>query len=146
MPALWLESGFMASAIAIAVLLPEVAWNVGYFGRLLTGRNMGTLAAYMFDPAKPRYLRALSLFHVVLPVLLLFLIARLGYAERAWLATTAFAWVVLPLTYWLTGREENVNWVYGPATMPEPLYLALLMLGFPLLVYLPTHLILRALF
>jgi hypothetical protein len=59
------------------------------------------------------------------------------------------AWLVLPLTYLLTERE-NVNWVYGPRSkrqirISERLYLLLLMLAFPLFVYLPTHLMLSAL-
>lgn len=147
LPALWLESGFVASAAAIAVLLPEVVWNVGYFGRLLTGRYMGSLAAYMFDARKPRYVRALSLFHVWLPPLLVWLVYALGYDQRALVATTLFAWVVLPLTWLVTDRgEESVNWVYGPPRIPELAYLGLVMLAFPLLVYLPTHILLRALF
>jgi hypothetical protein len=146
--ALWIESSFLASMMTIAVLLPEVIWNVGLFGRLLTGKNTGSLSAYMFDSSKPLYVRALSLFHVFLPMLLVWLIHTLGYAAHAWMAQTLLAWIVLPMTYLLTDREENVNWVYGPTSKPqtvisERLYLLLVMLAFPLLVYLPTHLILR---
>ncbi len=149
--ALWLESSFVASMMAISILLPDVVWNVGFFGRLLTGRNVGGLAAYMFDSRKPLYVRALSLFHVFLPVLLVWLTYKLGYAVHAWIAQTLLAWIVLPLTYLLTDRAENVNWVHGPSSkpqtvMPPRLYLLLVTLFFPLLVYLPTHLILRALF
>ena len=149
--ALWLESSFVASMMAISVLLPEFVWNVGFFGRLLTGRNVGSLAAYMFDPGKSLYVRSLSLFHVFLPVLLVWLIYKLGYAVHAWIAQTLLACIVLPLTYLLTDRTENVNWVHGPSSkpqtvMPARLYLLLVMLFFPLFVYLPTHFILRALF
>jgi len=146
-PALWLESGFIASAVTVAVLLPEVVWNVGYFGRLVSGRYMGSLAAYMFNARKPRYVRALSLFHVWLPPLLLWLVYRLAYDERAWIVTTIVAWVVLPFTWLVTERgEESVNWVYGPERIAPLAWLAIVMLAFPLLVYLPTHLLLRALF
>src|SRR5262244_1873553 len=84
--ALWTESSFIASMMAIGVLLPELVWNVGFFGYLLTGRKVGGLAQYMFDPSKPLYVRALSLFHVFLPPLLIWLVATLGYAHRAWIA------------------------------------------------------------
>jgi len=149
--ALWIESSFVASMMSIAVLVPEVVWNVGFFGRLLTGKNFGGLAAYMFDSPKPLYVRALSLFHVFLPVLLIWLIHTLGYAAHAWIAQTVLAWIVLPLTYLLTDREQNVNWVYGPKSKPQTLisermYLLLLMLAFPVFVYLPTHLMLSAIF
>ena len=71
------------------------------------------MSAYMFDASTPRYLRALSLFHVPLPAGLVWLVARLGYDRRAWLYQSLLALVVLPVTYWLTGPKENVNWVHG---------------------------------
>jgi hypothetical protein len=150
-PALWLESSLLASMIAVGIVLPEVLWNVSFFGQLLTGRRITGLTDYMFDPNKPLYLRALSLFHVFLPVLLLWMIHVLGYAPDAWIAQTALTWVVLPLTYFFTNPEENVNWVFGPGAKPQKripplIYLGLLLIGFPLLVYLPTHLLLQMLF
>jgi hypothetical protein len=149
--ALWCESSFIASMMAISVLLPEVVWNVGFFGRLLTGKNVGSLASYMFDSSKPLHVRSLSLFHVFLPVLLIWLIYRLGYAPQAWIAQTLLAWIVLPLSYLLTDPKENVNWVRGPSSEPQtvisaPLYLLLVMVFFPLVIHLPTHLVLRVLF
>jgi len=150
-PALWFESSLLASMMGIAILLPEVFWNVSFFGRLLTGKRLAGLTDYMFDAQKARYLRALSLFHVFLPVLLLWMIARLGYSAKALIAQTVLAWIVLPLTYAITDREKNINWVFGPAPVQRTrlsaiLYLGLLMIAFPVLVYLPTHLLLQAFF
>lgn len=149
--ALWLESALLTSMMTLAIALPELAWNADFFGRLVSGRHLLGLSAYMFDTAKPVYLRALSLFHVALPVLLLWTVSRLGYDRRAWALQTVVALVVLPLSHALTEPADNVNWVYGPGSTPQTrisprLYLALLMLGFPVLVYLPTHLVLGALF
>ncbi len=149
--ALWLESPLLASMVAVGTLLPEILWNVSFFGQLVSGRRVSGLTDYMFDESLPRYLRALSLFHVVLPVLLLWLIARVGYDARALAAQTALAWVVLPLSYWLTDPKLNVNWVYGWGAKPQQripplLYLALLMAGFPALIHYPTHLVLQRLF
>src|SRR5688572_10068889 len=81
--ALWLESALLASMMAVGVLMPELLWSASFFGRLLFGVRASDLAGYMFDPEKPRYLRALSLFHVVLPITLLWMLARLGYDTRA---------------------------------------------------------------
>jgi hypothetical protein len=150
-PALWFESGFLASMIAVGILLPEVLWNVAFFGRLVTRKRVSGLTDYMFDPGKPLYLRALSLFHVFLPPLLVWMIAQLGYASEAWIAQTVLAWIALPLSFWLTAPQENVNWVYGfgvrpQKRMPPLVYLLLLMIGFPALIYLPTHLLLQTLF
>src|SRR5690606_7527539 len=144
---LWLESSLLASMMTVAVLLPEIVWNISYFGQLATGKRLIGLADYMFDASKPRYLRGLSLFHVVLPPLLVWMVAVLGYDSRALWAQTLLAWIVLPLSYWLTDRETNINWVHGffgkaQSRVHPLLYLGFLMLGFPLLVYLPTHFLL----
>jgi hypothetical protein len=149
--ALWLENAFIASMMAVGVLLPEAIWNVSYFARLLFGVRATDLAGYMFDPAKPKYLRALSLFHVVLPVTLLWMLHRLGYDPRAFAAQSVLAWVVLPVTYAVVRpQDENINWVRGLGERETRLsprtYLVLLMLGFPLLIFLPTHLALSAWF
>jgi hypothetical protein len=148
--ALWLESSVLASMMILAIGLPELAWNVDFFGRLLTGRHLFGLSNYMFDRGKPRFLRALSLFHVALPIVLLWLVHRLGYDDRAWIFQTVLTLIVLPVTYWLTDPADNVNWVYGPGSaaqtrMHPRAYLALIMILFPLVLYLPLHLLLRTL-
>ncbi|WP_280151296.1 hypothetical protein [Piscinibacter sp. XHJ-5] len=150
--ALWLESSLLASMMALAVLLPELVWNASYFGRLLFGAHVTDLAGYMFDPGKSRFVRALSLFHVVLPVVLLWLLHELGYDPRALPAQTVLAWLVLPLTYAVTTpADENINWVRGfgdtaQTRVPPRLWLAMLMAAFPLVLYLPTHFVLQRVF
>ena len=143
--ALWLESPLLASMMMLAVLLPECAWNLDFFGRLLTGHRMFGMSAYMFERARPRFIRALSLFHVPLPVSLVWLVHRLGYDRRAWLGQSLLALVVLPVTYWLTDPAENVNWVHGLGApqrrLPPWFYLALLIVAFALVLYLPPHLL-----
>lgn len=152
-PALWLENSLLASMMLVGVLLPEVLWNGAFFTRLVTGNRLFGLTDYMFDASKPRYVRAISLvFHVLLPVLLLWMAVRLGYDSRALVAQTVLAWIVLPLSYWLgEPKVENLNWVFGwtaePQTRIPPLaYLGLVMIAFPLLIYLPTHVLLQRLF
>lgn len=150
-PALWLEHSLLSSTLLVGILLPEVFWNFGYFGRLLTGKRLAGLTDYMFDPHKPRYLRALSLFHVFLPLLLLWMVSKLGYAPRAFVAQTIVAWFVLPVTYRFADPALNVNWVRGfggsGRVRQSPLrHLCVLMIGFPLFVYLPAHLLLTMIF
>lgn len=149
-PALWLESSLIASMMLIGVLIPEIVWNVSYFSGLFFGRPVTRLAAYMFDQSISRRMRALSLFHLILPPLFIWMVWLLGYDARALPAQTALAWVVLPLTYLLTDPATNINWVYGPAARPQHrlhplLYFGLVMLAFPLFVFLPTHLLVLAL-
>jgi hypothetical protein len=86
----------------------------------------------------------LSLFHVPLPIGLVWLVHRLGYDRRAWLCQSLLALVVLPVSYWLTDPAENGTWVHGLGApqrrLPPWLYLALLIVAFSLVLYLPPHL------
>ena len=150
-PALWLENALLVSTMAISVVFFEALWNADFFSRLLTGKSLIGLSAYMFDPKIPLLIRGLSCFHIVLPLLLLWTVHRLGYDQRAFVWQTVVALVVLPISYLVSNPQENVNWVYGfgqkPQTiLPAPLFVILLMLLFPLAIYLPTHLLFARIF
>jgi hypothetical protein len=144
--ALWRGGCLLHSMMAVGVLPLEVAWTVDF---LMGGQAIG-LAAYMFDAESPLYLRALSLFHLFLPPLIVWMLVRQGYDRRALVAQTGLAWLVLPATRLLTAPEDNINWVYGLSepgqTFGPPLvYLALFMVALPVLVYLPMHFLLKRL-
>jgi hypothetical protein len=103
----------------------------------------------MFDPGQPWWLRGLSLFHVFVPVLLVWAIWRLGYDRRGWLLQSAVAWLVLPLSFMAAEPEKNLNWLWAPFGVPQtwlspPAYLVLCMLAYPALVFWPTHKLLLA--
>ncbi len=145
-PALWLENALLVSMMAVSVVLFEALWNIDFFFRLATGKSLIGLSAYMFDPRIPLFIRGLSAFHIVLPLLLLWTLHQLGYDQRAFLWQTIVALGILPLSYLVSNAQENVNWVYGfgqnpQRFLPAPLFVILLMLLFPLAVYLPTHLL-----
>jgi hypothetical protein len=136
----------IAGMAAVGALALETAWTADF----VTGGRLG-LAAYMFDPAKPLYLRGLSLFHIAIPPTLLWLLHRFGYDRRSLGRQTALTLLLLPATWLLTTPEENVNWVYGPGAQPQHvlpplLYLTIEMAMLPALVFWPTHLILKRLF
>lgn len=148
--ALWLAEPLLGSMMAVAILLPETLWLASFIsGAIAKGRGVTTLAMYMFDERIPFYLRALSgAFHIALPPGALWLVYRYGYDERAFVAQTLLAWVVLPATLWLAPPAKNVNWVRGlghppKRSMPLPAHFFLVMLVWPLAIYLPTHLLLR---
>jgi len=150
---LWLESRLLLSMMAVAVLIPELGWNLDLLIRLMAGIDAIGIRGtrYMFDPSIPLFVRGLSLFHVALPVILLWSLYRLGYHRRALLGQSLLAWIVFPVSYLVSDPAANINWVYGfgntPQTwLPGPLYVLLLMALFPLVIYLPTHLVLGRLF
>jgi hypothetical protein len=150
-PALWLESAAIASVLAVAVLLPEILWNVDFVARLALRRRITGLTDYMFEPERPRVLRALSLFHVPLPLVLLWMVAAYGYDARAGLpGALVLAALVLPWSRHVSSPEKNINWTYGLGAARTKLrpttYLALLYAGFAIVVFIPTHLALQAVF
>jgi hypothetical protein len=145
--ALWSERSLPNSMMAIGVLPFEIAWVVDFS----TGSRLIGMAAYMFEAERPILLRGLSLFHIMLPLIMIYLLRRLGYDRRALVAQTLLIWVVLPVTYLVTDPADNINMVFGPGmeawTVTSPLlYLALEMFLLPVVVCLRAHLLLRRCF
>lgn len=150
---LWLESALPVSMMALAVLVPEILWILDFLARLLTGFEPDAFRGtrYMFDASVPGYLRALSLYHLLLPGILLWSLHRLGYDHRALVAQTLLCWIVFPVSYLVSSPQANINYVFGFGSVPqawmdEKLWVLFLMIAFPLLLYLPLHLLLKRLF
>jgi hypothetical protein len=131
------------------------------------GRSPTGATTYMLDPARPLVLRALSMFHIWMPVLVLYAVRTLGYDRRALWIQTVVALCVLPACYFLFDpglhtndavmpivsglpfdRDFNINWVHSFYDKPEARggagRLWAMLIGYPLLVHLPTDLVLSA--
>jgi hypothetical protein len=145
--AIWFESPLLLSSQAVSVLLIQILWAVDFLVRLVLGFHpLFGATAYMFEASEPLALRLLSLFHLAMPVLLLWAVWELGYDRRGWLLQTAIAWVVLPVSL-LADPERNLNWLWKPfgvhqTWMPPALFLLIAMVAYPLALYYPTHLLL----
>jgi hypothetical protein len=148
---LWIGHPLLHSMTATGVLALELLWTLDFLVLLVTGSSAVGLTAYMLDQEIARGVRAISLFHLVLPPLLLWMLYRFGYDRRGWRAQTALALVVLPVTFAATAPESNINWVYGwgedpQEAMPALAWLGVMMTALPLGIHLPTHLLLKRLF
>lgn len=146
-PALWFENRFLASMMAVAVLALELSWALDF----ITGANLIGIAAYMFADETAWHTRVLSgTFHLALPPVLVFMLIRFGYDKRAYPAQVLLSLVVLPVTYLITDPKDNINWVFGLAKqqteLPPLLYLGLLMIGFIVVIYTPSHFVFKRLF
>jgi hypothetical protein len=144
---LWLESRLIFSWQASGLLLFQTFYTIDLAGALLTHRHWIGGTEYMFDPHLPLFLRLLSLFHVVMPPLLLWAIWRLGYDSRGWKLQTLLTWVVVPINYFWR-PQYDVNFARGlflqqQHALPGWLYLIGYLIVVPLVVYWPTHLALR---
>jgi len=150
-PALWLDSAPLASVLAVAVLIPELMWNLDLLLRLALRRRVSGLTEYMFESERLRILRLLSLFHVPLPLLLLWMLWEYGYAaEVALPGAMLLAAIALPASRVFGSPEENINWTYGLGWAQQRFspvaYVTGLYLGFVVLLFVPTDWLLRRLF
>lgn len=144
--ALWRESSLLASMLALSVLVFDLIWCIDILGGLPLGKALLGFSPYMFDPEYPLWLRLLSLFHLWMPPLLIWMVARYGYDRRALGMQTLVCWIVLVASYFISTRKENINFVFGlgesEPPVPGPAYFAALMIAMPVLFYLPTHFVL----
>ncbi|MGA8490806.1 MAG: hypothetical protein WB711_10310 [Terriglobales bacterium] len=146
--ALWLESPLLFSWQACGLLLFQTLYIIDLVGAVASGRHVIGGTEYMFDPHVALLVRLLSLFHVVVPPLLLWAIWRLGYDVRGWKLQTLTAWIVVPINHFWR-PQYDVNWARGPFfreqhLIPGIVYLAVYLVVVPAVVYWPTHLVLRS--
>jgi hypothetical protein len=139
---MWLESPLIISMQAVGITLPQMLWVVDYLAELLFGVHVTGVAHYMFDSRIPVFVRGLSSFHGWLPVVLLWLLSRVGYDRRAARAQLAVVVAVLLVSYYLAPAPPipaahpswavNINYVYGlddmhaQTTMPALAWLTML--------------------
>ena len=91
LPAIWLESSLLVSVATVGILLPQTLWILDFLCRLM-GLRLTGITSYMFRSDLPLFARALSTFHIWLPLLLVWLVSRLGYDQRAFRVWTVLAY------------------------------------------------------
>ena len=143
---LWIESPLILSWQRVSILVVQLCWTLDVAWRLVFGGHLIGGTEYMFVSDIPLGIRLLSLFHIITPLLVLCAIRSIGYDRRGWIVQTVIAWIILSVCYVFTAPDKNINWVWGlfgrPQTVLGPLgYLRLLMAGYPLFIYLPSHLL-----
>ncbi len=154
--AIWIESPLLVSMCAVGILGSQTLWVIDFvlniFGIKLTG-----LTDYMFMADHSLFLRGLSLFHGWLPFFLVYLVWRLGYDRRGLPAWTALAWALILVCFFIMPPPRpdpglapvNIDYVYGFSDseaqhwMPPGLWVVGLMALMPLILFIPTHLLLR---
>jgi hypothetical protein len=146
---------------AVGILLPQCVW-LADFGSHFLGFQLLGLTNYMFDSNLPLFTRGLSLFHGWLPLLLVWLLFRVGYDQRALSAWTVVATALVTVCYFFTppagahpadaNVPVNLNYLYGfddqhpQHWMNQNLYVIALISVLWLVAYLPTHLVFQKIF
>jgi len=147
---LWLGSSLLLSSQAVSLLVVTLFWAADLVWRGLVGRHLIGGTEYLWDARYPLWLRLLSLYHIVLPVVLLWSLRRTGYDARGWKLQAAIAAVAMvvgrffdpALNYNVAFRDPLLGRTWGPAAV----HVAFIWLLLVALVYFPTHLLLKRLY
>ena len=108
----WIEIAALAiELLAVAIIVVGVLWTVDVVSRIVTGSHLIGGTEYMWEPRWPLFTRLLSLYHVILPVLLVVILRRIGYDRRGYLLQSGIAIVAIAIGR-LFGPEANINHSY----------------------------------
>jgi hypothetical protein len=143
---LWTGNRLLLSSQAVSSLLVDFVWALDAAWKIVVKHHLIGGTEYLFDTHVALWIRLLSLFHVVLPPLLLWALWRRGYNRRAWGLQSAIALAAFVISRF-TNPSTNINFAFRDpffhrAWGPGPVHVALSVLFLALVVYLPTHLLL----
>lgn len=140
------RSRLLLSSQAIGTVVPYMAWWVDAATRYLTGRDMAGDLGYLWDARYPLWVRLLTLYHVVLPILLIWAVARRGYDRRALALESAIVAALLVVSRFFS-PTLNLNFAYRDpifhrALGPAPVHLAAIVAAIIVVGVLPVHVLL----
>jgi hypothetical protein len=143
-------NALLLSSQAVSSLVPDLLWCLDAGWRLLTGRNLVGGTEYLWDARVPLWVRLLSLFHVVLPLLLVLALRRTGYDRRGWALQSSIAAALLVVSRFVA-PALNLNFAFADpifhrALGPAPVHLAIILFTTVGIIYWPTHRLLARLF
>ena len=148
---LWTSSPVLLSSQAISTLLGETIWTIDVAWGQISGHILIPGVEYMWETKYPLWLRLMSFYHVVLPVLLVWAVARVGYDRRGLKLQVGIAAAALVAGRLWGGQKNNINFAFrdpffGLSWGPAPVHLVAMLIGAILIGYLPTHWLLTKLF
>jgi len=153
--AIWPENALLISMCAVGIVVPQLLWVID-FASIAAGFPLIGITNYMFDAGNSLLLRLLSLFHVWLPLLLVYLVRKTGYDRRGFWLWTTLSWGLLLICFFAMPAPTpnprlapvNINYVWGLNNMAAQtwvspyIWLTGLVVGLPLLVFAPAHFLL----
>ena len=146
----WIDSPLLISSQAVAAVVVDAAWTLDAGWKFFLGHHLIGGTEYLFDPHYPLWIRLLSLFHVVMPVLMLWAVHRVGYDRRGYLVQLTIA-LAAYIASRFTSPAQNINYAFTDpffhrAFGPAPAHIIVTFLFMAVVVYLPTHLVLKRIF
>jgi hypothetical protein len=144
------NSRLLLSSQAVVSPLVDLAWIVDAGSQLFFRHRLTGGTDYLFAPQYSLAVRLLSLFHVVLPFLLIWVLCRIGYDSRGFVLQTVVTAAAFAASRF-TLPAKNMNFAFTDPFFrrqwgPPPVHIAVSVLFMILVVYLPTHIFLRKVF
>jgi hypothetical protein len=147
---IWFQNSLLVSSQALNFLLVGILWGLDVGWRLVTGHHLIGGTEYMWDTHFALWLRLLSTFHLVLPLVLLWALRAVGYDRRALKLQSAIMAALLIFSRFLS-PALNMNYAFQDplshrAWGPAPVHLAVILAGSVILIFWPTHYLLKLVF
>ena len=144
------ESPLLISSQALVSILGSLFWVIEFSYDLVTGHALFGGTQYMMDASIPHWVRCLSLYHIFLPLLLLWGLLCLWYDRRGWKLQGVISLLVLSLSRF-TDPAKNINFVFQDPLLHRSwgnafLHVIVIWLGLIVILYWPTHMVLCRLF
>ncbi len=140
---LWWGNSLLLSSQALNAILADSLWCLDVAWHLAFGKHLLGGTEYMWNANYPLWVRALSLFHVFVPILLVWSLRRVGYDRRG-LALQAAILAALLVGSRFFGPAQNLNYafiepIFHRTWGPAPVHLFLVWLWMVLFLYWPVH-------
>lgn len=144
---IWTGSSLLISSQAISSLLIDVLWMIDAGGRFISGRHLIGGTEYLFDSQYPLWVRLLSLFHVAMPLVLIWAVRTVGYDPRGLWLQCVIAYFAFYAAHFIN-PAKNMNFgvsdpFFHRSWGPAPVHALINTLFMLLVIYLPTHWILK---
>ena len=143
---LWFRQPLLVSSQALLAPLVGVFWSLDVAWRIVAGHHLVGGTEYMWDDHYALWIRLLSCFHIVLPIVLLWALQILGYDRRALAFQTALTGVLLIFSRFVS-PQLNMNYAFQDPLLhrawgPAPLHLIVILAGSIAIFFWPTHVVL----
>jgi len=147
---LWSNNALLISSQAVSSLVIDAVWALDAGSAFFLGHHLIGGTEYLFDARYPLWVRLLSLFHILMPPLLLWALYWVGYEEEGFTAQCLIACFAF-IGARFASPARNLNFAFADPFFhrswgPGPVHVAITYLALIFVVYLPTHLILAKLF
>jgi hypothetical protein len=141
---LWSSNSLLLSSQALSSIVVDTAWLLDAAWRLLFAKHLIGGTEYLWDARFPLWARLLSLFHVILPALLVWSLTRVGYKRHGLRLQSAIAAVLLVASRFVpAARNINFAWtdpILHRSLGPAAFHLAVIYVVLIGAIYWPTHL------